>query len=156
MTKSGYTIRTEALVALAASTAKTVLCAIAPASFGLDLKSFKIGFDGSTAGVPVLWELATSTLATNSTPGTNNTACTVNQVYGRSITPGFTGFYDASAEPTALTVFDSELLTPTGGLLIYDYPLGETPDTGVSAGIVLRCTAQANVNVRASFTFERC
>jgi hypothetical protein len=78
------------------------------------------------------------------------------QIYGRTITAGFTGFYGSTTEPTVLTAFDSFLLTPAGGLVIYDFPLGDTPDTAVSNGIVLRCTAPAAVNVRASFTFERC
>lgn len=159
MASAGYTIRTSAAVALSAATAKTVLCVIAPAQFGIDLKKMKVGFDGVTASaVPVLCELMTSTLATNSTPGTGNTSESANiaQIYGRSITTGFTGFSASTSEPTVLTAFDSFLLTPTGGLLFYDYPLGDTPDTAVSNGIVLRCTAPATVNVRASFTFERC
>lgn len=159
MAKAGYTIRTSAAVALAAATAKTVLCVIAPAQFGVDLKKVKVGFDGVTASaVPVLCELMTSTLATNSTPGTANTSETANitQIYGRAITTGFTGFSASTSEPTVLTAFDSFLLTPVGGLLFYDYPLGDTPDTAVSNGIVLRCTAPAIVNVRAAFTFERC
>lgn len=157
MSKAGYTLQTGAAVALSAATAKSVLCVIAPAQFGIDLKKVRIGFDGVTASaVPVLCELMTSTLATNSTPGTNNTTGSVVQAYGRSITAGFTGFYNSTAEPTVLTAFDSWLLTPTGGLLFYDYPLGDTPDTAVSNGIVLRCTAPAAVNLRASFGFERC
>lgn len=157
MAKAGYTIQTGAAVGLVAATAKSVLCVIAPAQFGIDLKKFKIGFDGVTAtAVPVLWELCFSTLATNSTPGTANTAGTVNQIYGRTITAGFTGFYGSTSEPTVLTPFDSDLLSPVGGVLMYDYPLGDTPDTPVSNGIVLRLTAPAAVNVRASFTFERC
>lgn len=156
MAKAGYTLQTGAAVALVAATAKSVLCVISPAQFGIDLKKVKIGFDGVTASaVPVLCELMTSTLATNSTPGTANSTGTVNQIYGRTITAGFTGFYGSTTEPTVLTVFDSWLLTPASGLVIYDYPLGDTPDTAVSTGIVLRCTAPAGVNVRASFTFER-
>lgn len=157
MAKAGYTVQTGAAVALAAATAKTVLCVIAPAQFGIDLKKVRVGFDGVTASaVPVLCELMTSTLATNSTPGTNNTTATVTQAYGRSITAGFTGFYGSTTEPTVLTAFDSFLLTPAGGLVFYDWPLGDTPDSAVSNGIVLRCTAPATVNVRASFWFERC
>jgi hypothetical protein len=157
MAKAGYTLATGAAVALSAATAKTVLCVIAPSQFGIDLKKVRVGFDGVTAAnVPVLCELMTSTLATNSTPGTNNSTGTVTQIYGRSITAGFTGFYASTTEPTVLTAFDSFLLTPVGGLLFYDYPLGDTPDTAVSTGIVLRCTAPQTVNVRASFTFERC
>lgn len=157
MAKAGYTLQTGAAVALVAATAKSVLCVIAPAQFGIDLKKVKIGFDGVTASaVPVLCELMTSTLASFSTPGTANTTGTVNQIYGRTITAGFTGFYGSTTEPTVLTAFDSFLLTPAGGLVIYDYPLGDTPDSAVSNGIVLRCTAPAGVNVRAAFTFERC
>lgn len=159
MAKAGYTIRTTAAVALSAATAKSVLCVIAPAQFGIDLKKFRIGFDGVTASaIPVFWELCTSTLATNSTPGTANTSETsaIQQVYGRSITTGFTGFSASTSEPTALTVVESNYLTPTGGLLFYDFPLGDTPDTAVSAGFVLRLTAPATVNIRAGFTFERC
>lgn len=157
MAKAGYTLQTGAAVALSAATAKTVLCVIAPSQFGIDLKKIKIGFDGVTASaVPVLCELMTSTLVSNSTPGTGNSTGTVTQVYGRSITAGFTGFYASTSEPTVLTAFDSWILTPAGGLVMYDYPLGDTPDTAVSIGIVLRCTAPAAVNVRASMTFERC
>lgn len=157
MAKAGYTLQTGAAVALSAATAKTVLCVIAPSQFGIDLKKLKIGFDGVTASaVPVLCELMTSTLVSNSTPGTGNSTGTVTQIYGRSITAGFTGFYASTSEPTVLTAFDSWILTPAGGLVMYDYPLGDTPDTAVSIGIVLRCTAPAAVNVRASFTFERC
>lgn len=161
MAKAGYTIRTSAAVALAAATAKTVLCVITPAQFGIDLKKVRVGFDGVTASaVPVLCELMYSTLATNSTPGTNNTNENANivQVYGRSITTGFTGFSASAAtfEPTVLTQFDQFLLDPNKGLVLYDWPLGDTPDSAVSNGIVLRCNAPAIVNVRAAFWFERC
>lgn len=157
MSKAGYSIQTGAAVALSAATAKTVLCVIAPAQFGVDLKTIEVGFDGVTASaVPVLCEIMTSTLATNSTPNTNNTTATVNQIYGRAITAGFTGFYASTSEPTVLTAVDSFTLTPNGGLVIRDWALGQTFDTNVSAGIVLRCTAPAAVNVRASFVFERC
>lgn len=159
MAKAGYTVRTSSAVALAAATAKTCLMVITPSSFGGDLKKFRIGFDGVTASaVPVLWELVTSTNATNSTPGTGNTSETANiqQVYGRSITTGFTAFSASTSEPTVLTVVESNLLTPAGGLLVYDFPLGDTPDWGVSAGMGIRLTAPATVNARVSMWFERC
>lgn len=157
MAKAGYTCATLTSVALVAATAKTVLCVIAPAQFGIDLKKLKVSFDGITASsIPVLCELMTSTLASNSTPNTNNTTSPPIQMYGRSITAGFTGFYASTSEPTVLTAFDSFLLTPNGGTLFYDIPLGDTPDTAVSTGIVLRCTAPGAVNVRASMWFERC
>jgi hypothetical protein len=155
MAKAGYMTTTGAAVALT-TVAKTVLCVIAPAQFGVDLKKLRVAFDGVTASaVPILVELMYSTLASNSTPGTNNTAGTVTQVYGRTITPGFTSFYASTTEPTVLTVIDSWLLDPNKGLVLYDYPLGDTPDTAVSNGLVIRCTPPAAVNVRATMWFER-
>jgi len=157
MAKAGYTLPMGAPVALVATTAKSVLTVIAPAQFGVDLTKFRLGFDGVTASAtPVLVEWCDNTLATNSTPGTNNTTGTVTQVYGRAITAGFTGFYASTSEPTVLTRYDSYTLTPNGGLVIYDWPLGSTHDTPVSAGISLRLTAPAAVNANGAFWFERC
>lgn len=159
MAKAGYVVRTSAAVALAAATAKTALMVITPAQFGGDLKKFRIEFDGVTASaVPVLCELVTSTNATNSTPGTGNTSESANivQTYGRSITTGFTAFSASTSEPTVLTVLEGFLLTPNGGVLFYDFPLGDTPDWNVSAGMGIRLTAPATVNARCSMWFERC
>lgn len=157
MAKAGYTLPMGAAVALVATVAKSALTVIAPAQFGVDLMKIRLGFDGVTASaVPVLVEFCDNTLATNSTPGTNNTTGTVTQVYGRSITAGFTGFYASTSEPTVLTRYDSWTLTPNGGLVIYDWPQGSTHDTPVSAGISLRLTAPAAVNANGAFWFERC
>lgn len=154
-----YSIQTGAAVALAAATARTVLCVLSPATFGIDLISYEISFDGVTASaVPVLVEICTSTAATNSTPNTNNTTATVNQIAGRSITAGFTGFYASTAgnEPTVLTPIDSYTITPNGGTIVRDFPADRTPDAAVSAGIVIRLTAPAAVNARATMYFGRC
>jgi len=159
MAKAGYAVRTSAAVALAAATAKTALMVITPAQFGIDLKKFRVSFDGTTASnAPVLVELVSSTNATNSTPGTGNTSETGNivQLYGRSITTGFTAFSASTSEPTVLTVIDSFLLTPTGGTLFYDIPRGDTIDNAVSTGTGLRLTAPNVVNARCSMWFERC
>lgn len=154
--KAGYSCTTEGAVALAAATAKSILAVICPAQFGADLKKVRVGFDGVTASaVPVLVELCYNTQATNSVAGTANTAVTVNQGYGRTVTAGFTAAKTWTSEPTALTVIDSWLLSPNGGLVLYDFPLGDTPDTAVSNGFVLRCTAPAIVNVRGALWFER-
>jgi hypothetical protein len=155
--KAGYSVSTGAAVALSAATAKTVLCVLSPAQFGIDLISLELGFDGVTASaVPVLFEVCQSTAASNSTPGTNNTTATVNQIYGRSVTAGFTGFYNSTTEPTVLTPVYSDTMTPNGGTLVYDFPRDRTPDIGVSSGFALRLTAPAVVNARATFVFERC
>jgi len=155
MAKAGYVTSTEGAVALSAATAKSVLGVSAPAQFGVDLKKFRLAFDGVTASaVPALVELCYATFATNA-PGTASTSTTVDQVYGRVITAGFTAAKTWTTEPTVLTPLDEWLLTPAGGLVMYDFPLGDTPDTAVSNGFVLRVNAPAIVNVRATFWFER-
>lgn len=154
----GYKVSTSAAVALSVATAKTALMVITPAQFGCALKKFRIGFDGVTAAnAPVLWEIVRSTNATNSTPGTANTSESANiqQVYGRSITVGFTAFSASTTEPTVLTQLDANLLTPTGGLLVYDFALGSEFECDVSAGLGIRLTAPQTVNARASMLFER-
>jgi hypothetical protein len=158
MAKAGYTARTTSAVALSAATAKTALMVITPSTFGGDLKKFRIGFDGVTASaVPVFWEIVRSTNASNSTPGTANTneSSAIAQVYGRSITAGFTAFSASTSEPTVLTVLESNWLTPCGGLLVYDFPLGDTYECDVSAGLGIRLTAPATVSARVAMTVER-
>ena len=157
MAKAGYTIATGAAVALSAATAKTILCVIAPAQFGIDLRGFELSLDGATStATPALWELCYSTAATNSTPGTNNTTGTVNQEYGRTVTAGFTGFYNSTAEPTVLTPLYADYIPVFNGLVIRDFPFNGGPDTAVSNAFALRITAPATVNARATFRFERC
>jgi hypothetical protein len=156
MAKAGYSAVTGGAVALSAATAKSVIGVKSHANFGLDLKKIRVGFDGVTAtAVPVLIELCYATFATNS-PGTNSTSVTPAQLYGRVITAGFTAGKTWTTEPTVLTVLDEWLLTPNGGSAWYDIPLGDTPDSAVSEGWVLRLTAPATVNARAGLWVERC
>lgn len=155
MARAGYTFTTEGAVALSAGAAKTVIGIKSHANFGLDLKKFRLSFDGVTASaVPVLWELCYCTWATNG-PGTNSTSVTISGVYGRTTTVGATAAKTWTTEPTTLTVIDSDLLTPNGGLLIYDWPLGDTPDCALAEGFALRLNAPAAVNARASMWYER-
>lgn len=156
MAKAGWSIVTGGVVALTAATAKSVLGARAHANSALDLQRLRVSFDGVTASaVPVLVELCAATFATNA-PGTNSTSVTPVLNYGRSTTAGWTAAKNWTAEPTVLTVVKELLLTPNGGLIMYDFPLGQTPDSPLNEGFVLRCTAPATVNVRASMAFERC
>lgn len=154
MAKTGYMAPTGGAVALSAATAKSVLGVKGHANFGIDLTKARVSFDGSTAATPVLVELCYATFATNS-PGTASTSVTPAQVYGRVTAVGATAGKNWTTEPTVLTVIEEELLTPNGGLVIYDFPLGTTPDSAVSEGFVIRCTAPATVNVRAGLWWER-
>jgi hypothetical protein len=153
MAKAGYTLSTAAGVGLVAATAKTVLSVIAPAQFGIDLKKIRVGTDGVTAtNTPILIELCRSTQAG---AGTSGTAVTVQQAYGPTITAGFTGGSNFSAEPTVLTAIETWQLDPNKSTLLYDYPLGDTPDTPVSNAFAIRMTAAQAVNVRVTLVFER-
>jgi len=155
MAKCGYTVVTAGAVALGAGVAKSVLGVKGHANFGLDLKKARIGFDGVTASaVAVLVELCYCTFATNS-PGTASTTLTPAQVYGRVTAAGFTAAKTWTTEPTVITVIDEILLDPNKGLLVYDFPLGDTPDSALAEGFVYRANAPAAVNLRGTFWVER-
>lgn len=158
MAKAGYSAVTAGAVSLSAAATKSVIGVKSGAAFGLDLKKIRYGFDGVTAShAPVLVELCYATFVTNP-PGTNSTSLTPQQLYGRVIAHGVTAAKNWSAEPTVLTVIEEELLTPNGGVLWYDFPLGDTPDCAVDHGFVLRMTTAASVNpnTRATMVWERC
>lgn len=153
--KAGYSVVTTAAVALVGAAPKTILGVKSAADFGIDLKKYRVAFDGVTASaIPVLMELCYCTWATNG-PGTNSTSRTPAQLYGRVIAHGVTAASAWTAEPTVLTVIEEHLITPAGGLEIYDFPLGDTPDSAVSEGFALRLTAPATVSARAGLVFER-
>lgn len=155
MSAVGYSIITGGAVALSAATAKTILGVKAHANSGAQLKRFWVAFDGVTASaVPVLVELGYCTFGANP-PGTNSTSVTPAQEYGRVLTVGATAGKTWTTEPTTITVLEEFLLTPNGGLVGYQFPLGTEPDTALGEGLVLRCTAPATVNVRGSMLFER-
>jgi hypothetical protein len=155
MAKTGYVALTEGAVALAAATAKTVLGVKGHANFGVDMKGFWVDFDGVTASaLPVLCEFGYCSWATNA-PGTASTSVTVNQVYGRVTTAGFTAGKTWTTEPTTITVLDAFTLDPNKGLFRYDWSLGESPDANPTEGYILRLTAPATVNARAGFRIER-
>src|SRR5690349_11958067 len=155
MAKAGYSAPAGAAVALVAATAKSVIGVNGTSAFGVDLKKARIAFDGVTAtAVAVLCELCQATFATNA-PGTASTTITVQQSYGRAITAGFTAARGWTTEPTVLTPIDEILLDPNKGLFVYDFPLGDTPDSNVSNGFVIRCNAPAAVNMRGGLWWER-
>lgn len=159
MAKSGYSCKTEGAVALTAATAKSIIgvkSGATTANHGVDLKKFQVSFDGVAASaVPVLVEVCLCTFGVNP-PGTNSTSTTVVQTYGRLAATGFTSAKTWTTEPTTITVVKEFLLTPNAGTVFYDWPLGDSPDSALGEGFVIRCTAPAGVNVRATLDFERC
>lgn len=158
MSAVGYGLNNSAAVALS-TTAKSVLGIRAGATFGIQLQHYEVGFNGvdATAG-PVYVEVCECTFATNATPGTNNTteSANIRQQYGRVLANGMTAMSNWTAEPTVLSVIDDFWLDPNKGLIVYDYLLGQEPDTPLNEGFVLRMTAATGTpSVRASLKVER-
>jgi hypothetical protein len=155
MAKAGYVASTGGVVLLS-TTPKSVLGVKSHANFGLDLTKFRVSFDGVTASaVPALIEVCYCTFGANA-PGVASTSVTPVQEYGRALTVGATAAKTWTTEPTTITVLDEFYLTPNGGTLLYDWPLGTSPDCALGEGFVIRVTASAAVNCRAAIWFERC
>ncbi len=156
MTAPIYDIDTGGTVSLSAATAKSILGAKAHANSGLLLESFWLGLTGVTASeVPGSVELCYCTFGANP-PGTNSSSVTPVQRSGRVLTAGFTAAKTWSTEPTTITVIRSFPLSPNGGLVLYDFPLGTEPDTALGEGLLLRLNYAAASAVRASMSFSRC
>jgi hypothetical protein len=153
MAKTGFSVETEGVVALAAATAKTILSVTAPATHGIDLIAWSISLDGTTSSAsPVLVEICQFTAATAGT----STAATVDTRYGRVITWGGSAAKNYTVEPTVITPWATIWLDPYKCHYSRDYALGQTPDCPASQGFLIRCTAPAAVNARAIMRFERC
>lgn len=139
MTAPIYGVSTPADVSLSAATPKTILAVTAHANFGLELVGFDISFLGVLAtDVPALVEICQWSGASAGTA----TAAAIVQESGLTLAAGFTANYAYSAEPTVLTVFRRFDITPNGGCLPLDYPLGNEPQCGLSPlGLALRVTS---------------
>lgn len=155
MASVAYKVQTPVFAAPAA--VHTLLMAIAPSGHGLVLVLKKISFDGvSASAVGCLVEYCFSTQAGAGTPGSSPTPV---QIRGRS-TAGqvFTAGANYTAEPTVLTPFDSEFITPNAGLWWEPNPFGREIEIDSSAGTVkgaaIRITPTAVVNVHATFEVE--
>ena len=148
-------------IALSAATAKTVMYVNSGANVDCCLSEFAIGFDGvNAAATPVLVELTQGTKASNSTPGTGSTSFTPLQVRGWPVKSAASAAANTcTSEPTVQTSVKQWLLTPNGGLLVMQYPLGKEPsghNIASTAGlqIALRVTAPATVNCRGYMEWD--
>ena len=160
---NAYTVTTgTAAIALTGTTAKTVMYLNAAAANQPSMTEFSISFDGVTeSNVPALIELVFGTKASNSTPGTGSTTFTPLQIRGwPTQASAQAAANNCSSEPTVLTAVKQWLLTPNGGLLVIQSPMGREP-TAVASGtavsgnqIGVRVTAPANVNVRGYIEYE--
>lgn len=159
---AGFVVNTGgSAVALSAATAKTIMYLKAASQYEPSLTELSVAFDGVTASaIPVLVELCFGTAATNSTPGTASTSFTpLWHRNGPVKTSSCTAANVCTSEPTVLVSHKQWLVTPNGGLLIVQFPLGREPTgiiTASTSGLMLaiRETAPATVNSRGYLEFE--
>lgn len=156
MAASGFSAVNAAAIALTAATARTVLGVKAATGQTITLVSYSISFDGVTASaIPALCEICKCTFATNA-PGTNSTSITPISMRGPQLTALSTSAstWTATNEPTVITVIDRFDLTPNGGTVLFQFPLGREVENAVGTGFSIRLTAPASVNFNGSITWE--
>jgi hypothetical protein len=162
MAKSGYAITTQGEVSLlAAGTVLNLLGVKAGTDMGVDVISWWVDFDGVTAAdKPVRVGLYACTFATNA-PGTNSTSVVVKQQYGRVAGTGFTGAKNWTTAPTVIDTepLDEFSLDANKGIYRYDWPLGQSPDTPLANGVLIRVLVETGDSTaavaRAGLKFER-
>lgn len=137
------------------TTLQTLIGVKGASDFGLMLKKFRVGFTGVAANASGILRIFSCTFATNA-PGTASTTMTPVQVSGRTLASGCTGAFQWTTEPTVKTYVDAVPLTPNGGTIMYDWPLGDEPDTpALSSGFGLELTITPAVGVYATLWFSR-
>jgi hypothetical protein len=161
--KSGYSITTLGEVSLAAAgTVANILGVAGNANFGTDLQAWGFDFDGVDATQkPVRVGIYACTFATNP-PGTNSTTVAIKQLYGRLAATGFSAAKTWTAAPTVIDTepIDEFALDANKGVYFYPFPLGQTPDTPLGSGWLIRALIESadtvTAAIRARMFFERC
>lgn len=154
MSAAGFTVVTAGAIALVAATPKTILGCKAPTNQINTLVDYGVSFDGVDATkVPVLVEVCRVTFATNA-PGTASTTATPQVVRGAQGTSVSTCARNWTTEPTVISVVREYMLSPNGGLIIMQQPLGRESESPVSGGLCIRLTAPLAVNVRGFLEWE--
>jgi hypothetical protein len=160
---NAYVINTgSSAIALVAATAKTVMYINSAAANQPSWVEWCIGFDGVTStAIPALVETTYGTKASNSTPGTASTSFTPVQTRGWPTQASAQAAANAcTSEPTVLVSQRQYLVSPYGGLLIMQLPMGrETTQVASGAAISgiqggIRCNAPAIVNIRGYIEYE--
>jgi len=148
MANLNFSVTTEAELALAAATPKTIIQLVAPANQRGDLRSCSVGFDGTNPSAePVQVELVRQTTA-----GTMTAATPVKDSAG-SETIQFTAQKNATVEPTTTDVLRRWEHHPQAGSFerVFDKREIEIPG-GTRLG--LRVTSPAIVNAAGHMSAE--
>jgi hypothetical protein len=152
-----YKVDTGAAAFTSLATLQTAFGIQAGADYGLQLKKFRIGATGVTASNPPgIVRVFSATYATNP-PGTNSTTQTPIQANGRTLAAtNMLGALQWTVEPTVKTYLDEFPLTPNGGTVLYDYPLGDEPDTpALGSGFGVEVTFSVAVGIAGAMWVTR-
>jgi hypothetical protein len=144
-----FTARDSA-VALVANTTKTIVQVVPGTNTPIRVVEIGVSFNGiTTTDVP-----ATVDLIRQSTAGTSSALTLVADQEQNTKTVVATALKTFTAEPTAGNVLRTWYVTPLGGLLIMQFPLGREVDA-LTSRIALRCNAPTSaVSVNAYISFE--
>lgn len=143
-----YTARVAA-VSLTAATAKTLVQIVPGSNVTVRIIEVGISFDSTTSSeAPVAVDLMRQTTA-----GTSSSLTLVADQESNSKAAVATALQTFSAEPTAGNVLRTWHVTPVGGLLVIQFPLGREPDA-LTNRIALRANAPSTETVTAYITFE--
>lgn len=145
-----YTATTEGDVSLSAATAKTLVQVSTPASRRAALKEVAVGFNSTTTShAPVLVQLR---LQTTAGTGTARTPIAEDAADPAALCSSAVNF---TVEPTGGSILREWRITPIGGQLIYQFPLGDEIRLDPSQRIGLVATAaDAQSGVRASIKWQ--
>lgn len=150
-----YATSTGATPFTSTGSIQTVLAVVnAGTDMAIQIKKFRVSFNGVTASNPPLPIRLFTT--NNATAGTSS-AGTIQQVAGRTLAnTNITSAFNYTAEPTTKTYLQDEfLLTPNGGTVIYDYPLGDEPDSALTSTMGIELGAGTAVGITAAIWFTR-
>jgi hypothetical protein len=147
-------------MAVRAATAQTVINLISATNDMPIITEIGVGFDGTAASAPALVELLLSSQVGAGTPGSSPSPQLIRGFVSGGSAAQSTAGISYSAEPTVLTLAKQWLVTPTGGQLIIQFPLGREPSgitsggSGAGKGYALRITSPQACNCRAYMEFE--
>lgn len=157
MAQALYSVGTGAAPVTSLAVLQTAIAVVnAGTDFGIQIKKYRLSFNGVTAANPPVTVRFFTTA--NTTAGTPGTTPTIVQESGRAIAAtNLTGGSMYTAEPTTKTYLgDGFTLTPNGGTVLYDFPLGDEPDMAIGAGTYgMEITASVAVGTWASLWFTR-
>jgi hypothetical protein len=145
--RSGTSATNSTAVSVTTSV-KTVLSVLGTAATTIALKRVRVSFPSVTASEAA----ATVEVGIISALGTV-TAFTPVQITGRPVASAASAGYNASVEPTYVSIFETTYCPVQNGVFEWWYPLGEEPNASVSQGFALRVTAPATMNCYASLLY---